>query len=165
MAITVPAANSTGTSAWADSVANWINARTPVFATNTTNSATTTTTEVKDTGIGDVAITVTDATAWYRIKYIVRATSDAAATTMDTHVRDGGSSSPTNTSTLIAGASIYLAAATGAGACALTAEAIVQFSIGTHNLAGFFLRTAGTGNVSVTQSTGGQRILSIEQIT
>lgn len=162
--IVIPAVGDTGTAAWADSVANWINARTPVFNQSSAAQSTTTSTEVKDAGVGDLTVTVTDATAWYRVKYIARINSSVANDLVDIRIRDGGGSSPTNTSTQITGAEMGVSVG-GTGGNNVTAEQLVQFTVGTHTLAGFYVRAAGTGNVNVSQASGAQRVLSCEQIT
>jgi hypothetical protein len=163
VAIIVPGSGDPGTSGWADSVAAWINARVPVFNISSTSSSTTTTTEVKDTNVGDLTFTVADASAWYRVTYTARANADATST-IDIRIRDGGASSPTNASTQIGGGSIFIGAAT-TGATQVEAKSTLQFTVGTHIIAGFYVRTAGTGNVFVGTATGGQRILSVELIS
>lgn len=152
------------TSVWGDAVTAALNSKVPVF--NQSTAATTgTTTELKDGGVGDLTVTVTDATAWYQIKYIARVQSTVANDVIDLHIRDGGSSSPTIASTLIAAGSQPVPAVAGAGATNLTVESYVQFTVGTHILAGFYTRTAGTGSVSVAQATGAQRVLSVAQVS
>lgn len=164
MAISVVAVGDTGTAAQFDSVANWINARIPVF-NQSTAATTTTATELKDGGVGDLTLTVADATAWYRVKYIARCQTDTSGgTNMDLRIRDGGASSPTTASTLIAAQSIYLSVAAGPGSSGLTADGLVQFTVGTHVLAGFYAKLAGAGNISVSQATGMSRVLSAELI-
>ena len=157
------------TSAWADAITNWINARTPVQKLSTVATSTTTTTEAKDTQVGDLTLTVTDASAWYRITYEARLTTDAASALVTIRVRDGGSSSPTNTSALIAQGSSLLSVAGGPGQVTQHAQSLRQFTVGTHNLAGFYIREAGTGNVGLLALDGGSatlsRFLIVEQIT
>lgn len=162
--IAVPAVGDTGTAGtFADAVANALNNRVPVFNQSNAAASTTTTTEVKDTNVGDLAITVTDATAWYVVKYICRGNSSVTSDQMDIRIRDGGGSSPTNVSTQLAGASLQIPVG-GSGGLQVTAEQYVQFTVGTHTIAGFYVRTAGTGNVNVSQAGGAQRVLSCQQV-
>lgn len=157
------------TSAWADAVTNWINARTPAFKTATTATATTTTAEVKDLPLGDLTLTVDDATAWWRITYAVRMNTDTATSLITARVRDGGAASPTNTSTLVGQTSQVLTVAGGPGQVSAVAISLRQFTVGTHNLAGFYIRDSGAGNVSLVALDGGSatlaRFLSVERIT
>lgn len=115
----------------------------------------------KDTGIGDIAFDVGDATVWYKIVYIARAATDVNATTIDFRIYDGGTSSPTNASTIIAAASIYLPVAGGAGQSQLILEQHVQLAVGTHTIAAFFGKITGSGNAAVANSTGQARELSV----
>lgn len=170
MAITLIGVGAVITRNFLNSMATWINARTPVFNTSTTSTSTTTTTEIKDSQVGDVTITVSDATAWYRITYAVRMNTDTAGGSLiSALVRDGGSSSPTNASALVAEASNVLTVAGGPGQQSNVAISLRQFTVGTHILAGFFVRASGVGNVSLTALDGGSatlaRFLSVEQIT
>jgi hypothetical protein len=164
MSITRPPV--TITSAWGDAITNWINARTPVQATSNTVTSSTTTTEIKDSPIGDVTLTVTDATTWYRITYNgVVSTDTASAALVGLRVRDGGSSSPTNTSTVIANGLVTVGVATGGqGNVTCIATGLKQFTVGTHNIAGFFLRVAGAGNITIVAGSV-PRYLLIEPIT
>lgn len=127
-------------------------------------AATTSATEVIDSAVGTISFYVNDADDWYKIRYRARVQSDAAPATIDMRIRDGGASTPTNTSTLVAGASCQVQATSGAGATTLVAEEIVQFAVGQHTLAGFYVRTTGSGNVLVGQSTGSRRQLTAEHI-
>lgn len=171
MSITLIGANATITSAFLNAMASWINARTPVFKTSTVATSTTTTTETKDTNVGDLTFVVSDATVWYRITYMVRMNTDSTtgASLISATVRDGGASSPTNTSTLIGETSQVLTVAGGPGQVATAAISLRQFSVGTHNIAGFYVRSSGAGNVSLVALDGGgatlARFLSVEQIT
>ena len=132
---------------------------------SSTAASTTTTTEVKDTNVGDLVFTAAGTHALYRVKYRARAQSDAAATSVDYRIRDGGGSSPTNGSTQLAGASIYLAAASGAGASQLICEEeVTGLAAGTHTIAGFYVRTSGAGNVNPGQATGQVRALTVERL-
>jgi hypothetical protein len=130
------------------------------YVTATSAQSTTTTTFVKDSGIGDLVFVADNANTPHRIRYIARAISDAANTTMDYRLYDGGVSSPTTSSTLIGGASVVLYAVSVS--TQLVCEVIQTFSAGTHTVAAFYGRTSGTGNVN---PTTGQRILSIEALT
>src|SRR5262249_11902395 len=135
-----------------------------LYNTSTSALSTTTTTFVKDTGCSDLAFSVLYANDFYRIRYIARANSDAATTTVDFRIYDGGASSPTTSSTQIAGATMYLDIAAGAGTSQLICETVLQLSAGTHTVAAFYGRAAGTGNVKADQSASGARFLYAEQL-
>lgn len=135
------------------------------YQTSTAATSNATTSAVKDGGPGDLAFSVTSTSTVYRVRYIARAQTDAASSTVDFQIRDGGSSSPTNASPIVAAASTVLTITAGAGAIALVCEGIGTFTVGTHTIAGFYVRTSGSGNITVAQSTGGQRILSVEALT
>lgn len=167
MSITRPP--TTITSAWGDAVTNWINARTPVFATSGTASTGGTTTELKDTNVGDVTITVASATDWYRVTYACMINSTVSLDLIIVRVRDGGASSPTNTSPVVGQAQDFVQAAGGPGQRTVNAISLRQFTVGTHNLAPFYVRAVGSGTVNVVALDGGSgvvnRFLSIEKIT
>lgn len=127
-------------------------------------SGTTTTAIAKDTAVGDVQFAVAEVNDWYRVSYLARVQSDAAPATVDFQIRDGGASSPTSTSGIIAGASRQVTNTGGAGAQDLQCIGYVQFSVGTHTIAAFFVRTAGSGNVQANQSTGSKRMLIVERV-
>lgn len=133
-------------------------------ATSAVTSATTTTTEVKDSNVGDYTFTAVSGHT-YRVKYQCRAASTVAQDKVDVRIRDGGGSSPTNTSTLVAGAETTIASASVALTEDLKVEQLmVGLSAGTHIIAAFFLRAAGTGNVSLGQATGQTRELYVEDM-
>jgi hypothetical protein len=88
--------------------------------------------------------------------------SSLTASTIDVAVMDGGSSSPTTASPVVAIGSIYLPAAGGAGSTQLVIEQDVQFSAGTHILGVFFKQTAGTvATINLTASTSQTKDLSV----
>ena len=128
---------------------------------SSTAASTTTTTEVKDTNVGDLAFTAIPA-ATYRVKYRARANTSLAPSDIDFRIRDSGSaSSPTNTSTLLAGATLNLQGIVGQLIC--EAE-VTGLSAGTHTIAGFYVRAGGSGNIKPDQSTGQLRTLTVERI-
>jgi hypothetical protein len=134
----------------------------PVGSTTTTSS--TTTTEIKDSQVGDYVFTAVSGRQ-YEVHYSGRAQSDAGATTMNVYIRDGGGSSPTNASTLLAADSIYLGGAGGAGGTSVTLCQVVSgLSAGTHTLAAFFQRTAGGGNCTMVAVSTVQRQLYAKDI-
>lgn len=133
-------------------------------ANDNTTTATTTATFVKDTAVGDLQFEVSDASVYYRLKYVARAQSSVANDDIDIRILDGGASSPTAASTTIVAGSQPVSGAAGAGAENLNVEAAILLSVGTHTIAAFYGRAAGTGNVNVSNSTGGIRQLSIERL-
>lgn len=132
-----------------------------VAAPATSTAATTgvTTTETKDGGVGDYAFTAV-AGRRYRVHYTCRADSSADQDAMDVRVRDGGASSPTNASALVAGAEIKQSGTAG-GQHVCIAQLMLGLSAGTHTVAAFYVRALGTGTVNVTQATGQTRELYV----
>ena len=128
-----------------DPVANWINGRTPALGTSSAAGTQTSGTELKDTGIGDVTLTVSDATVWYELTYNPNMVSSNANNRADVKIRDGGASSPTNASTLLAWSTGTNPGAGANFAVTVTALAVVQFTVGTHVLAPFYAMGNGTG--------------------
>ncbi len=164
--IAVPAVGDPGAASWAGQVAGFANQLLQAYAGSVSVLATTTTTFVKDTGCSDLTFVVTDATSVYRLRYSAGAFTDANGTTVSFRILDGGSSSPTAASPAVAGGTIYLAAALGAGSSLLIAETVQTFTVGTHTVAAFYGRIAGTGNVAANQPTTGQtRLLTVEKLT
>ena len=164
MPITVPTtATAISSTAFGIPVANALNNGMPTFSQSGA-AQTATATEAKDTGVGDIVLTVTSATVWYRIKYKARLNAVGGAINGDLRIRDGGAASPTTTSTLLTGASSELPAA---GVPQDTvAEQLVQFSVGTHTLGGFYAKVTGAGtSVNADNATGQLRLLEAEQVT
>lgn len=131
-------------------------------ATNAAAQAAATTTELKDTGVGDYTFTAV-AGRQYRVVYQCRIQSTVANDKADVRIRDGGASSPTNTSTLRAGAEITIGSATG-GEHLVVTQVLTGLAAGTHIIAAFYVRAAGTGNVNVSNATGQTRELYVEDI-
>jgi len=163
--VTSPAVGDIGTASWAGGVAGFANNLLGTQATSVSVLSTTTATFLKDSGCGDLTFVVTDAATIYRLTYSARARSDAASTSMDFRILDGGSSSPTAASPAVAGASSGVLAVAPSGATQLEAKTQQTFTVGTHTVAAFYGRTAGAGNVVADQATGQQRLLSVEKLT
>lgn len=119
-----------------------------------------TTVETKDGGCGDYTFTAV-AGRRYRIKYQARARSTVVGDKVDIRIRDGGAASPTNASTLVAGAETSSGSTTGDD---LKVDSAITLSAGTHTIAAFYVRAAGTGTVTLDQATGQQRELYVEDI-
>ena len=132
-------------------------------ATSAAGQAGTTTTEVKDLGVGDYTFVAVSGRI-YRVTYNARCQSTVAADKMDCRVRDGGASSPTNVSTLIAGSEVSCNITAG-GEHLLMTQILTGLSAGTHIIAAFYLRVVGTGSVTVSNSTGQVRELYVEDVT
>lgn len=119
-----------------------------------------TTTETKDGGTGDLTFTAVEGRR-YRVYYRARAQTNAGGTSIVFRIRDGGGSSPTNTSTIV-GASQTTPAGTGGQGeelevnqtltCATGGSGIDEISAGTHKVAAFYVRSAGTGTVNPSQT-------------
>lgn len=133
-----------------------------VYAETNTNSATTVS-EARDSNLGNAVFTAV-ASHKYRVRAVIRGLCDAAST-MDVKIRDGGGSTPTTSSTLLTAGTIQMVNSGGTGSITLVVEQIITgLSAGTHTLGVFFVRTAGSGNVSLTQATGSMRQLSVEDL-
>lgn len=138
---------------------------------STATSATTDTTEIKDTSVGDLIFNAVSGRR-YKIGYRARIGSiagSAGTTTADVRIRDGLSLTPTNTSNLITGSSYLITATGGAAQVNVTAEGIADcpadIAVGPHTVAAFYLRVTGTANaVQVAQSVGQTRTLYVEDI-
>ncbi len=133
----------------------------PVF-TNATASAASAGTEQKDTDLGDYTFTAL-AGRLYIVHCTGRIGSSVAADQADLRIRDGDAGSPTTASTLLTARSYQIGNATGGQAVDLHHQR-GNFSPGVHKLAAFYIRTAGTGNVTFRQSTGEFRDLWVEDI-
>jgi len=131
------------------------------IAQSTAATTAVTTTETKDDGVGDYAFTVKTG-HFYRVTYQCRARSSAAGDKIDVRIRDGGASSPTNTSTLRAGGEVGVNTTTGDQL--IVTQMLSGLAAGTHTLAAFYVRAAGTGNVNVDQATGQTRELYVEDL-
>lgn len=131
------------------------------------STATTTTTELKDTNVGDVPFTAVSGRR-YRISYSCRTSSTANATTMDIRIRDGFGGSPTNASTIRTAGSQYIDLAGGPGQSQFTLfqtiDCPADTGAGIHTIAAFYVRTAGTGNVSLTAAGSQLRELQVEDL-
>ena len=116
--------------------------------------------ETKDTGVGDVTFTAVTGRK-YRVRFVCRAGAVSATATCDVTIRDGGGSSPTTGSTLVAGASSGSLVAGAAGEAQLVLdEPLIGLSAGTHTVAAFYRSTAG-GTVRLAQATGQTRHLTV----
>ena len=133
------------------------------IVTSTAAGGGVTTGELKDGGTGDLSFYVSDPDAWYRVAYHSRINVSVAATTCDIRIRDGGASSPSNTSTPLAGYSICVNTAGGVGATGVICENYVQLAVGQHTIAAFLVRTGGTGTITQDSSNFDQRILTVEK--
>lgn len=129
-------------------------------ATSTAATSSITTTETKDAGCGDLTFTALLGRR-YRIFYRARCQTNVADSAIVLRVRDGGGSSPTNTSTIVAASQVTPNGTGGAGdeqtvnqilTCVASPSATDEIAAGTHKVAPFYVRTAGTGTVSVSQT-------------
>src|SRR6266536_5406483 len=131
----------------------------PVFSST---SPGTTTTEAKDTQLGDYVFTA-KAGRLYRVMCSGRLGSTVAGDQGDLRIRDGGVSSPTTGSTLLTAASAQFNNASG-GQQVVIGHQRNNFSAGVHTLAAFFARTAGTGNVTFSTAGGQSQVLYVEHL-
>lgn len=131
-------------------------------------TATSTTTDVKDTAVGDITFTAVSGRS-YRLKYKARAQATTGTVAGDWNIRGNNSAvSPTTASTLLTAASIGLATVGGSGATDLMADAILacpgDIAAGQWTIAGFVHWAAGAGTITANQSTGQKRELSVEDV-
>jgi hypothetical protein len=118
----------------------------------------------KDDPVGNITFEAVAGRS-YLVRYTTRCQTSAANTTMDVQIRDGGASPPGTASPVVAAGSKPLVIAGGAGADQLVVEQTLScpldLAAGTHTLAAFFRRTAGTGTVVVDTAAGQLRELSV----
>ena len=80
-------------------------------------------------------------------------------------VRDGGASASTNTSTIVAGWSVQVPAAGGPGAESRCLTSIqVGLSAGTHRLAVYGVRTAGSGVITFDSANSSKKEFYVEDL-
>lgn len=140
-----------------------------VVGSNKSTAATTaiTTTETKDGGVGDVVFTA-ESGRRYRVTYSCRGEATVAAVTGDVRIRTGVGASPTNASQQLTGAACPLTGFAGSDYRQLevteTIKCPTDIAAGQHNLAAFYVRTAGTGNFRLGNASGQSRELTVEDL-
>ena len=129
-----------------------------------TSSGGVTTTETKDP-IGDCTFTAETGRS-YRVVYVYTTVATTSASQARLNIRDGGGSSPTNTSTVIGiPAFAYNSLVNNAGADSKALSFVKNdFSAGTHTIAAFIIRESGSGSVQLTGPGGHLRQLWVEDI-
>jgi hypothetical protein len=122
------------------------------------------TTETKDAS-GDLTFVAVEGYT-YEVAYSARALGVSAAHYIDVRVRDGGSSSPTNASTELAGTTVPCATSTSLGSGFTLVKPLDcpdDIPAGTHKIAVFYVRNssgATTNNVQL-ENAGPHRRLSV----
>jgi hypothetical protein len=124
-----------------------------------------TATPIQDTDMGNLVFTAVSGRN-YRITFDSGWRSDTATATMDVTIRDGGGSSPTGSSTTVAGSSAFIGATAGTGRTNFqlcrTLSCPADIAAGTHTLGVFFARTVtGSGTVFLQESASMHRELCV----
>jgi hypothetical protein len=127
------------------------------------NSAAFTTTEVKDATIPNVAFSVTNAAAIYRVSAFVDVQSGRINNLHAVYIRDGGAVAPVITSAAIAGGQSISPVIGAGGAVSLHVVRETNLPVGQHTLGVFGKVIAGASAASyLTVPSGGQKFLSVE---
>lgn len=133
----------------------------------TSDTSAVTTTETKDTQIGNIGFTAVSGRR-YQVSFSCRTSASANATTMDIRIRDGGAGSPTSASTILTAGSQYVVVSGGAGQNQFTVFQTLDcpgdIAAGAHTIAPFYVRTAGTGSVFLSRANNQARELKIEDV-
>lgn len=118
------------------------------------------TTETRDAVLGNYVFTA-EANRRYRAKLTIERLGSSVVDDLYTvRIRDGGVSTPTAASTLLAQAAKLVNLVGGIGEESLTVEATFTATAGTHTLSAFIIRSNGSG----TGSMRGTRQLYVEDI-
>lgn len=129
------------------------------------NSPAFTTTEQKDTSFGNIVLNVTNPATVYRIRAYTNVQAGAANNQLAVYVRDGGTASPTTSSTAVAGGARVCNVAGAAGAQTVSAEKDMTFSVGVHTLGVFGKLIGGTNSSSyLTVPSGGQKQFTVQVV-
>lgn len=123
------------------------------------------TTETRDAVLGNYVFTVpTSAAAWrYEVCYNnAKINASVADDLYEFRIRDGGASTPTSASTLIAAAAAPVHVAGGSGQPTVLVRGTWVPTAGTHTLSVFLVRLAGTGvGTPIAPTTGISRELFV----
>lgn len=114
-------------------------------STNSSGTATSGTTETRDAVLGNYVFTSEGTTRRYRVWYNPGLSTDTANDLVRVNIRDGGGSTPTSASTLLATAQIRLTALGGPGQSSLIVTGTFTAAAGTRTLSAFTVRGNGSG--------------------
>ena len=115
---------------------------------NVNGTATSGTTETRDAMLGDYVFTVPAAGATWRYEACfnyVKLNSSVADDLYEIRIRDGGASTPTTSSPLVAALAVPIHTTGGPGQPGVTGRGTWVPGVGTHTLSLFLVRAAGTG--------------------
>jgi hypothetical protein len=113
--------------------------------TASAGTATSGTTETRDAVLGNYVFTSEGTARRYRVTYSLGIGTDTVNDLVKINVRDGGGSTPTAASTLLASAQMRLVAVGGAGQVSLVVTGTFTAAAGTRTLSAFAQRISGSG--------------------
>src|SRR5690349_4578304 len=103
------------------------------------------TTEVRDTVLGNYVFTA-EGSRYYEIEYPGIRVGTDTADLVSINIRDGGASTPTTSSTVVATGQVRLATTGGSGETSMEIEQLVStFTPGTHTLGAFIVGATAAG--------------------